>query len=85
MAEGTTIQDRMCHSRNNEDNSHVFARLMFRGKVKAALRMLMDNSRGSFPPLLGILQFVKKHPPPSSVVPNALVDPDGPLFASCHF
>jgi len=84
----------MYHSnltRNNEDNSRVFARLMFQGKVKAALRMLMDNSRGSFLPLSAPVgdstvldELVKKHPPPSRVVPDALVDPDGPLPDCSH-
>jgi len=39
--EGATIQNRLlrsCSTKNHEDNACVFARLMFQGKVKAALR-----------------------------------------------
>ena len=59
--------------------------------MKAALRMLMDNSHGSFLPLSASVgdsivldEFVKKHPPPSSVFPIALVDSDGPLPDCLH-
>jgi len=64
---------------------------MFQGKVKAALRMLMDNSCGSFLPLSTPVgdstvldELVKKYPPPSPVVPDALVDPNGPLPDCSH-
>ena len=49
--EGTTIQNRLlrsCSIKTCEDNSRVFTHLMFRRKVKVALWLLTDNSRGSF-------------------------------------
>jgi len=64
---------------------------MFQGKVKAALRLLTDNSRGPFLPLsapvgdsIVLDEFAKKHPAPSSVVPEALVVLDAPLTDCSH-
>ena len=52
--EGITIQNRLlcsCIAKTREDNARVFARLMFKGMVKASLWLLTDNSRSSFLPL----------------------------------
>ena len=52
------------------------------------MRMFMDNSHGSFLPLSAPIkdstvldELVKKHPPPSPVVPDA---PNGPLPDCSH-
>ena len=53
LVEGQTIQQHLQHSHRTPttDNSRIFARLVFQGKIKAAMRFLTDQSRGSFLPL----------------------------------
>ena len=79
---------RSCSTKTHEDNARVFVRLMFQGKVKAAFRLLTDNSRGSFLSLSASVsdstvlnELAKKHPVPSPVVPDA---PDAPLPDCSH-
>ena len=48
LLEGHSIQARMTLARSKEqaDNARAFARLMFAGKVKAALRMISNEEKG---------------------------------------
>jgi len=91
--EGIIIQQRIqkfhgASSSTTSDTSRFFARLMFQGKVKAALRYMSNHSRGSFLPLSSKIgestvfnKLMRKHPPPSTDIP--LVASDTPL-ESCH-
>ena len=53
LVEGQTIQQHLQHSHRTPttDNSRIFARLVFQGKIKAAMHFVTDHSRGSFLPL----------------------------------
>jgi len=76
LEEGSIIQQRLpshggSNSSSPEDTAQVFARLMFQGKVKAALRCLSNQSRGSFLPVAASVgnctvleELIKKHPCP---------------------
>ena len=53
LEEGKNIQQRLpsrhgSNSPDPQDTARVFARLMFQGKVKAALHFILDQSHGSF-------------------------------------
>ena len=70
LVEGHTIQWHLQHSYCTPpaDISHIFARLVFQGKIKAAMRFLTEQSRGSCLPLSTPVgestvfdEFVKKH------------------------
>ena len=54
LEKGNAIQQhlRRSHPSSLADNSRIFARLVFQGKVRATMRFLMDKSHGSFLPLL---------------------------------
>lgn len=92
LSEGNTIQKHLRSSRFNQtDTARRFAHLMFSGKVKSALNLLSNESRGSMLSLSTPLQdssvfeeLVKKHPQPTPVVPDALFAPDSPLPSPCH-
>ena len=87
------IQQHLEHSRHftSADSSHVFARLVFHGKIKAAMWFLMKQSRGSFLPLSTPIgestvfdELIKKHPDLSPVTPMGLVTSSATSFQSCH-
>ena len=93
LDEGRAIQQHLKHSRppSSADNSRVFARLVFHGKIKAAMRFLQEQSRGSFLPLSTPVgessvfnELVKKHPDPSPVSPASLVSPGTSVLKACH-
>ena len=79
LDEGIIIQQHLQRSHRTSssttsDTSRDFARLMFQGKVKAALRYLSNYSRGSFLPLSSKIgdstvfnELIKKHPPLTSL------------------
>ena len=83
LQEGHSIQAEMTLDRSKEqaDNARAFARLMFAGKVKAALLMISNEEKGGLlipdQPVgnggeneLDILK--RKHPPQQSLVQSAL-------------
>ena len=92
LDEGLAIQQHLWRSpATSADSSRVFARLEFHGKVKAAMRFLMEQSRGSFLPLSTPVgestvfdELVKKHPGPSPANLMNLVSPDAPTLKNCH-
>ena len=64
---------------------------MFQGKVKAVLRFLSDQSRGSFLPISASIgdstvleELIKKHPCPLSATPASLIVTDATNYSSCH-
>ena len=85
LKEGNIIQQRLpsrkgSNSSSSEDTAWVFARLMFQGKVKAALRFLSDQYCGSFLPISASVgdstvleELVKKHPCPLPATPASLM------------
>ena len=88
-----TIQQHLKHSRHivSADSSRIFARLVFHGKIKAAMRFLTEQSRGSFIPLSTPVgessvfdELIRKHPDPSPVTPTSLVTSNTTSFHSCH-
>ena len=64
---------------------------MFQGKVKAALRFVSEQSRGSFLPLSAsvgdstfLKELVKKHPCPTPDTSASLIVTDATNYSSCH-
>ena len=93
LQEGRTVQQRLQSSRahSSQDTAKVFARLMFQGKVKAALRLLSSNSRGDFLPLDAAVgnntvldELKKKHPTSSPINYDSLINPEFPPSETCH-
>ena len=96
LEEGKIIQQRLPsrHGSNPpdpQDTARVFARLMFQGKVKAALRFVSDQSRGSFLPISAsvgdstvLKELVKKHPCPTPATAASLIVTDATNYSSCH-
>ena len=93
LVEGQTIQQHLQHSNRTStiDSSRVLARLVFQGKIKAAMRFLTEQSRGSFLPLSTQVEestvfeeLVKKHPNPSPATPQSLINPTNTILQSCH-
>ena len=93
LVEGHTIQRHLQHSHRTPpaDSSRIFAHLAFQGKIKAAMRFLTEQSRGSFLPLstpVGestvFYELVKKHPDPSPATLLSLINPCTTNLQSCH-
>ena len=93
LNEGFMIQQHLEHSRHFTfaDNSHVFARLVIHGKIKATMWFLMEQSRCSFLPLSVPIgkstvfdELIEKHPDPSPITPMGLVTSSATSFQSCH-
>ena len=92
LVEGYTIQRHLQHSHRTPpaDSSCIFACLVFQGKIKAAMRFLTEQSRGSFLPLSTQVgestvfdELVKKHPDPSPATPLSLINPGTTNLQSC--
>ena len=93
LVEGHTIQWHLQHSHCTPpaDSSRIFTRLVFQGKIKAAMRFLTEQSRGSFLPLSTPVgestvfdELVKKHPDPSPATPLSLIISGTTDLQSCH-
>ena len=96
LEEGKIMQQRLpsCHGSNSpdpQDTARGFARLMFQGKVKAVLRFISDQSRGSFLPISAsvgdstvLKELVKKHPCPTPATTTSLIATDATNYSSCH-
>ena len=93
LQEGRTIQQHLQPSKacSSTDTAHIFAQLMFQGKVKAALRLLSSNSWGNFLLLSAKVgdstvldELKKKHPCSSPINYDALIDPKLPSSETCH-
>ena len=86
LKEGSVIQLHLRCSRpsSSADSSRIFARLEFQGKVRAAMRFLMDRSHGSFLPLSASVfdEIIKKYP--IAPTPMSLVSPSVTPLRSCH-
>ena len=64
---------------------------MFQEKVRAALRFLTDDTRGSFLPLSASVgeftvfdELIEKHPAPMLATSGGIVPPDTPPPVGCH-
>ena len=70
--------------RSPEDVSRIFSRLMFTGKIKAALKFLDSNTEsGVLPPTDEVIDLLhEKHPQPATIQPNTLFN--GPLEPVSH-
>ena len=93
LEEGLTIQQHLKHSCHiaSADSSWVFAHLIFHGKIKATMRFLTEQSRGSFLPLSTPVgestvfdELIRKHPDPSPITPTSLVTSNTTSFQGCH-
>ena len=86
LKECTIIQHKLTTSKKKtpEDISRIFSKLMFTGKIKAALRFLESNSEnGVLQPSEDVLaQLQEKHPPAAEIQPNTLIT--GPLEQVSH-
>ena len=88
LMEGRTIQQRLCGRlpRPCDDLrlARIFANLMFQGKTKAAIRLLMTQSKGCVLHLNDLLPssdnarnvLIAKHPPGSPADPSILLHTD---------
>ena len=67
--------------------ARTFAKLMMEGKVKAALRILAQDSSGDVLPMSNkVLEALKKkHPARKPAVPSAVIDPNCPSQDPSHF
>ena len=80
--QANTIQKKLQQSksqRSNEDISRIFSKLMFEGKVSAAMKFLDENAQNSvLPPTDEVISKLQRlHPPPAEVTASALIK--GPL------
>ena len=97
IIEGRTIQHRLKqnhrHTRTNkeEQTTHLFTKLMFQGKVRAALRILTNESKGGLLAIDARLsthpdqpiptvrdKLLKNHPPGQTAHPDALISSTTP-------
>ena len=90
LREGKIIQSKLQSSkrRSSEDVTRIFSKLMFQGKVSAALKFLDESSQnGVLPPSPEVIDLLKeKHPPAEPIQPESLMQ--GPLRSnvdSIHF
>jgi hypothetical protein len=90
LREGKIIQSKLASAkrRSSEDVTRIFSKLMFQGKVSAALKFLDESSQNgvlpSSPEVIDSLK--KKHPPAEPIQPQSLIQ--GPLRSnvdSIHF
>ena len=79
--EGRDIQKRMMNTkyRSKEDTARIFAKLMFQGKVNAAINFLSEDQVQGILPIDEevIMELKAKHPPPSLVNEDVLLQ--GPI------
>ena len=86
LHEGHAIQqrlDRQHKQRSCEHTARIFAKLMMEGKVKAALRLISEDSNGGILSLDSYVlpdnsetvreSLLKKHPPGISSIPSAII------------
>ena len=89
LKEGTIIQNKLKEkpARAAEDISRIFSKLMFEGKVGAALKFLDENSNnGVLKPTDEVVDKLKTmHPEAETILPNALIN--GPIAETslAHF
>ena len=91
LREGTIIQQRIGHSSkrkpNPEDLARSFAKLMFVGKVNAAMKLIETNSEsGVLPGTDEVINMLKeKHPEPGPIASETLIN--GPIQppSAAHF
>ena len=92
IIEGRTIQKQLNTSANRKrpqkNLAQSFSRLMFQGKVRAALRLITNQPSGGVLPLdkpipsngghsVTVREMLhNKHPPGQNLVPSAIVEPD---------
>ena len=95
LHEGHTIQRQLISSRNpkqEEQSARTFSRLMMEGKVKATLRLISDQEKGSVLPLDSLVFttgdtpaktvrdiLLEKHPPTKPLVSSAVYEPDNAI------
>ena len=77
LQEGRTIQKRLKTSkgRNAEDSARIFAKLIFQGKINAALKFLSsdyDNGAHEINDEI-LIELQNKHPEPSKITENTLL------------
>ena len=91
MREGRTIQLQLRPFNHDghdqtQHNIRIFSRLVFEGKIHAAIRFLSDNHGGGVLNLSAVMDddrtvldvLMEKHPPARSVAPEVLVTTDAP-------
>ena len=101
LQEGRTIQKRLTSSSNkftmsDEHLARSFSNLMMVGKVKAALRLITNHSKGGLLPLDSLVattdsspetvrqSLLKKHPPGEPLKPSAICTPDPTTLEPHH-
>ena len=81
IKEGETIQKKLqsTKKRNTEDTARIFSKLVFQGKISAALKFLSKESENGVLPTTDkvISELKEKHPDPSSIQPDSLIH--GPI------
>ena len=90
LREGKIIQSKLVSAkrRSSDDVTRIFSKLMFQGKVSAALKFLDESSQnGVLPPSPEVVDSLKeKHPPAEPIQPESLMQ--APLRSkvdSIHF
>ena len=93
MEEGRTIQHQLKHqksARAPHQTARIFAKLMMEGKVRAAIRLISEESKGGLLNLNTQLQtdsastdsvrniLLKKHPPRNKAKLSSIITPDNP-------
>ena len=86
LKEGQIIQQKLTTTKKKspDDAARIFARLMFVGKIKAALKFLDTNNEiGVLPSSKEVIDLLQeKHPPPAAIQPDTLIN--GPLDEVNH-
>jgi hypothetical protein len=86
IRDGKIIQSKLTSTKrkSSEDVTRIFSKLMFLGKVSAALKFLDESSQnGVLPPTVEVVEMLKeKHPPAETIQPESLLN--GPLFENIN-